>query len=348
MNFKTMLGIALGLVLLYGMFTIGSPFLMAMVFAIFLEPLVRLAMRVLKMGRVAASAAVCTLFTLLTLFLAYLLGAKLITELVEFTKKAPDYLKEANDYFQDTVIRTRLFYDSMPAESADQVKGLAENGVKWVTEGLSGILGGLYGYFLNVAKLIPGMFIWYIVFVVALFLLSMGMPGLRQSFLSFFEEKSHGKVSTVLDNLRSAIFGFIQAQAILCILVYILSLIGFLILGVDYALAVALLVVVVDVMPILGVGSVLIPWAVYNLIAGNSFLGFGLIAMFVIITIVRRIVEPKVLGDAVGIGALSALISLYVGFKLVGVVGLVLGPIVVIIYQAMRKVGLLRIKIKLE
>ncbi|WP_438447550.1 sporulation integral membrane protein YtvI [Gorillibacterium sp. sgz5001074] len=350
MNFRTIVGIALGLFLLYGVFTVGSPFLLAMVFAIFLEPLVKLIMRLpLKLNRVAASVTVCTVFTLLLLFFFYLLGAKVFSEVVDFTKKAPGYLQEVNGYVKDMAEgRTNGFYDDMPADLADQLKEWTTNGVSSLTDSLSGILGAVSSNLLGVARALPNMFIWFIVFLVALFLLSMGMPNLRDNFLAFFEEKSRTKVSSVLDDLRQAIFGFIQSQFILCVIVYVMSLIGFLILGVNYPLAVALLVVIVDLLPIVGVGSALMPWAVFSLVTGNTYLGIGLIVMFIVITVVRRTVEPKVLGDAVGIGALPALISLYVGFKLVGVVGLMLGPIVVIIYTAMRKVGLFHIKIKLE
>lgn len=80
---------------------------------------------------------------------------------------------------------------------------------------------------------------------------------------------------------------------------------------------------------------------------GDTYTGAGLVVLFLLITIFRRVVEPKILGDAVGIGALSALISLYVGFKLVGVIGVFLGPMVVIIYTAAREAGLLQTKIKL-
>jgi sporulation integral membrane protein YtvI len=155
-------------------------------------------------------------------------------------------------------------------------------------------------------------------------------------------------VDKVLVNLRSSVFGFLRAQLILSAMTYIIALTGLLILDVDYPLAIALLTVIVDILPILGVGSALVPWATYSLITGNTFLAVGLLILFVVITIIRRIVEPKVLGDAVGISALAALVSLYVGFKIFGVIGLFLGPIIVIIYQAMRKVGLLQFKIKLE
>src|SRR5690606_41649497 len=114
------------------------------------------------------------------------------------------------------------------------------------------------------------------------------------------------------------------------------------------AVAIALLVVIGDILPSLATGSVLVLWATVCIITGNSYLGVGLIVLFLVITVFRRMIEPKIIGDSIGIGALSTLISLWVGFELVGVVGIFLGPIVVIIYQAMRKVGLLNIKIRLE
>lgn len=348
MNLNVLLGVALGLGFLYGLFTVGSPFLLAMVIAIFLEPIVRLFMNVARLNRTTAAIIASTLFTLLMLFMSYLIGAKVVTELVELTRKAPAYLNEANNYVRDTFSKTELIYNSLPGDLAEQVQEWAENGVKTLTDTLSSAAVSVSGYLLGAAKAIPGLFIWSIVFIVALYLLTMGLPQLKESFLLFFEERSRSKMAMVLDNLRSAIFGFLQAQLILAILVYAMSLIGFVVLGVSYPLAVALLVVVVDILPILGVGSALIPWAIYSLITDNAYLGIGLIVMFLVISIVRRIVEPKVVGDAVGIGALSALVSLYVGFELVGVVGLFLGPVVVIIYQAMRKAGLLNIKIKLE
>lgn len=347
MNLKTIAGIALGLLFLYGTFTIGSPFLLAVVVAIFLEPLVKILMRVLKLNRMAASVLVCAAFTLTLLFLTYLLGVKVFTEVEGFVKNAPGYLEEFDEYFKSAVGKTEGFYDSLPEGAVNQLKDWAANGVSSLTDSLSGAFGGLSGYLIGAARTLPNMFIWFIVFLVALFLFSMNMAGLRAGFLSFFDDNSRPKVSSVLDDLRSAIFGFLQSQIILCAIVYILSLIGFLVLGVSYPLAVALLVMLVDLLPIVGVGSALMPWALFCFASGDMYLGTGLVIMFVVITVVRRTVEPKVLGDAVGIGSLPALISLYVGFKLVGVVGLILGPIVVIIYQALRKVGVLHIKIRL-
>ncbi|WP_269745431.1 AI-2E family transporter [Paenibacillus sp. P22] len=83
------------------------------------------------------------------------------------------------------------------------------------------------------------------------------------------------------------------------------------------------------------------------MMTGQVGTGIGLLVLFLVITVVRRIIEPKILGDSVGIGSISALVSLYVGFKLVGVIGVFIGPLVVIIYMAARKAGLFKLRIRL-
>jgi sporulation integral membrane protein YtvI len=201
---------------------------------------------------------------------------------------------------------------------------------------------------LGFAAGVPDFFIFFIVFLVAVYLFTLSLPMMKISFLSLFDDKSRLQVEDVLISLRKSVFGFLRAQLLLSAITYILSFIGLLIIGTGYPLAIALLIVVVDILPILGTGSVLVPWAVYQLAIGDAYIGVGLLLLFLVITVVRRIVEPKILGDAVGISALSALISLYVGYELVGVIGVFLGPIVVIVFMAMRKSGLFDFKIKFQ
>jgi predicted PurR-regulated permease PerM len=88
-----------------------------------------------------------------------------------------------------------------------------------------------------------------------------------------------------------------------------------------------------------------VPWAVYSFVIGNSRIGVSLIVLFVVITVVRRIIEPKILGSSLGISALAAFIGLYLGFQLIGFFGLILGPGIVIIYEALCKVGFRKFKI---
>lgn len=344
MPIRTLVLMVVSLAFLYLLFTVGAPFLLALVAAIFLEPLTELLMVKTRMNRLAASTISSTLFTVILLGLLGLIGMKLVSELRAFFDKLPGMLETANDYIRDLIEQAQRYSSNGSAPVPDQLEQWVTNATGALTQLSTKISGVLFGF----ASGIPDFFIFFIVFLVAVYLFTLSLPVMKSSFLSLFEDKSKLQVEEVLISLRKSVFGFLRAQLLLSIITYVLSFIGLLIIGTGYPLAIALLIVVVDILPVLGVGSALVPWALYQLATGNVYTGVGLILLFLVITVVRRIVEPKILGDAVGIGALSALISLYVGYELVGVIGVFLGPIVVIVFMAMRKAGLFDFKIKFQ
>lgn len=342
MSIKTIVFIAVGLLLLYLCFTVGAPFLLALVVAIFLEPLNQLLMKKFRTNRLVAATISSSLFTIILIGLIALLGVKVVAELIAFFKKVPNYFENANSMVDDLMIQAQSLYQNFPPDTIETL----ENWLMGLTSTLTKMVGTLSNSVIAFASSIPGMFIFFIVFLVAVYMMSFSLNTMKTTVLSLFDEKSQPKVNELLNNLKKSIFGFLRSQFILSALTYIISLIGLLILDIKYPLAIALLIIVVDIMPILGTGSVLVPWGSYLILTGNVYMGVGLIVLFLVITVFRRIVEPKILGDSVGIGSLSALISLYVGFKLVGVIGVFIGPLVVIIYMAARKAGLFQMKFK--
>ncbi|WP_261808082.1 AI-2E family transporter [Paenibacillus sp. N3.4] len=227
MSMKTALIMVLGMLLLYGLFTIGLPFLLALVTAIFLDPLTGLLTRTAKMHRMVAATIISTLFTLLTLTLVYFIGLNVVTELIDLGRKAPNYMEEVNRYIDQAVTRTQVFYESLSPDMAEQVQNWLERSMTTLTRALTDALSGISGFFLNMAGKIPNLFIVMIVFVIALYLFMFSLPKLRTSFLSLFEEHSKQKMELVLVNLREAIFGFIRAQLIMAVLTYLVTFIRF-------------------------------------------------------------------------------------------------------------------------
>jgi len=339
MPIRNLLSLLILGVLLYGLFHYGAPFLFALVIAILIEPLVLKVMKYNRVSRKLASILICTLFTLLLFLLTYGLGNKLVKETSDFVKTL-----DMDRLAGQATATTQKIFDSFSPDLAETLKV----GLSSVLKSLSGMLSDLSGYLLSIAAVIPNFFFAFVVFLLSLYLISMSLPMLRESFLTLFEESTSKKVDAILATLKKAINGFIAAQLILSLITFLIMLAGLIILGSKYALALAFLVTAVDILPVFGTGSVLIPWGLYEIFTGDSFLGIGLLILYLITLVVRRVVEPKVLGNAIGIGALPTLLSLYIGFKLVGTAGLFLGPALVIIYKAMRSVGLLDIKIRLE
>ena len=120
---------------------------------------------------------------------------------------------------------------------------------------------------------------------------------------------------------------YLKAQLLMVFTTFLLLLIGFFILNVEYALLLAFLISLVDAIPILGTGTILIPWAVISLISKKSALGWGLLSLYGVCALTRQIAEPKIIGNKLGIHPLISIISIYVGVQLFGLWGLIIGPI---------------------
>ena len=229
MNLKTVFIMLVGLLFLYGLFTVGFPFLLALVFALALEPIVKLTMKVTRLNRIVAVTTVCTLFTLVLLGLGYLIGLKIYTEVAVFLKNLPEHIEQAQKIIRETLSKTQGLFDQLPEELVTQLQSGADSGLSTVINALTGLSKSM----LNVAAVIPNLFILFIVFIVALYLTSFSLNTFKDSFLSIFEEKSREQISAVLLNLHSSIFGFIRAQIVISGLTYLVALTGLLILRVD-------------------------------------------------------------------------------------------------------------------
>jgi predicted PurR-regulated permease PerM len=111
-------------------------------------------------------------------------------------------------------------------------------------------------------------------------------------------------------------------------------LISFLILGVNHAALIALVVAFLDILPVIGVGTLLIPWAIIELSVGSRFLGIGLLILFVVNTLIRQFIEPKIVGKNLNIHPIATLVMIYVGYSLFGIVGIILLPVIAVSISA--------------
>ncbi|WP_103105639.1 sporulation integral membrane protein YtvI [Brevibacillus reuszeri] len=317
------------------------PFLLALLTAILLEPLVLLLIRALKINRMA-SVILCFLIFLVTFGLGlYWIGTQIVIQGIELAQRLPALSQHLFELVEANLLSWETYYASLPPEAIDQVQSVFSGLKTWAINGASSLAKGILG----VAAVVPGFLISTIIYLVAVFLMSLDLPRLRAGFMRMFTTSAREKVDVVLSQLNRATVGFLRAQIILSFMTFGMSFIGLLILQVKYAAVIALLIVLVDILPILGTGSFLVPWAIYNFFTGRSHLAIGLIILFLVITVVRRIIEPKILASHLGISALAALVSMFLGFQIMGFFGLILGPALVIIYEALRKAGFLNFKI---
>jgi sporulation integral membrane protein YtvI len=144
------------------------------------------------------------------------------------------------------------------------------------------------------------------------------------------KERVH-KIVLVRDRLFQACGAYIRAQLIMMCIIFVVILIGMLILRIGSPLFVAFIVALVDAIPILGTGTVLIPWALISLVMGNYGRALGLAVLYVCALTTRQFFEPKVVSSQIGLHPLITLMSMYIGLTAIGIFGMILGPIVTIV-----------------
>ncbi|MFK2826795.1 sporulation integral membrane protein YtvI [Bacillus sp. B190/17] len=320
------------------------PFVLALITAILLENSVKWFMTNFKWPRFRAVLAAFLLYLLFIALFVWFIVKLVIDQVVTLAQSGPAFV---NNFYKESLKglfkESEQYFKKLPPDVFQSFERTIENALQTVTDMLQAIVEWLF----SLATAIPGFLIEFLVYIIAVFLFSLELSRLRIKLERHLREETKDKLYLITVQLNRAGVGFIKAQIFLSIVTFLMAFIGLSILKVPYAVLLSILIVFVDVLPILGTGSVLVPWAILSFFQGNQFLGFGLIVLFVIITVVRRILEPKVFSTNMGISPLAALISLFVGFKLLGFIGFFIGPAIVIIYDTFREAGVIKSKWKI-
>lgn len=206
-------------------------------------------------------------------------------------------------------------------------------------DAMSGVLSRLGGVLSSFAMRtvtgLPQGLLALTVTVVACFYFSLQLDAIHAALSALLPERARCRLASgdgaLSRRVTRGIARYLRAYLILFAMTFGELLVGFLILGVDYALLVALIVAVVDLLPVLGTGTVLVPWAVWCFISGQAGRGVGLLVLYGVITVLRQVAEPHIVGGSFGMHPLVSLMAMYVGFSLFGVVGMIVFPTVLVL-----------------
>ncbi|MCM8901389.1 sporulation integral membrane protein YtvI [Caldicoprobacter algeriensis] len=332
----TVLVLLLVLLMLIKVFPYVAPFVVALFVTFIIERPVSFLTTKLKLPRGAAVGIVLLFFTLVTGGIVILIFSELVNEIWRLTREIPS-AQVVKGYIDMLLGRVQNLYLSLPAELERTIR----DSLGSVVGSISVFLQSLLNYLLDMVKLLPQLFLFIVISLVASFFMSRDREKISRFVYKQMPEGWRNKIRTVKEDLFAALVGFIKAQSILISVTFIELLIGYSLIGVKYVFSLALITAVVDALPVLGTGTILIPAAAINLIMGNVPKALAFIALYIVILIVRQFLEPKVVGQSLGLHPLVTLISIYVGLQLFGIIGLFLGPIIVAIIKALQKARIL-------
>ncbi|MEW6081303.1 MAG: sporulation integral membrane protein YtvI [Bacillota bacterium] len=306
-----------------------TPFVFAAILAFIMDPAVNYLERKGRFPRGLAAGVVLLFVMGVLFFLLVSVFTNVIHELALLSRHLPGYysvimelIEEVSERAGSLPIPLRTMVESQVVRGLTYLQTLAETivvsirGVPHLVT--STVVGFLAAFFLSKDRDVIGRFILGL------------LPGSwRQAYI---RTKKDVVVSTL---------GLVKAQAFLILLSTAISIVGLEIIGVPYALVMGLIIGFVDVLPILGPSAIYWPWIIINLILQNYLFALALLALFGIVSLTRSILEPKVIGSRIGVHPLATLFSLYVGFRVFGLGGFIVGPLVAILLKASVRSGLL-------
>jgi sporulation integral membrane protein YtvI len=255
-----------------------------------------------------------------------------VTYLTENSDKIAQYFQNVFDFFnsigEKLPILSQLQNTGFSESIIGNVNDLINNVWKSLLERLGSAVPDVAG---AIVMALPSIFLVSLITVVSCFYFAVDIDIVNTGVKKVIPQNVLEHLRRLKNKLAVGLKKYLKAYCILFVMTFFELIIGFAILGVDYAFVLALLISFIDFLPVFGAGAILAPWGLILLLMKNYFLGIGIIVMFVIMTIVRQIVEPKIVGKNLGVHPILTLITIYIGYELFGIFGMVFLPIVALI-----------------
>lgn len=344
----TILLIISGVISVYYVSKVAYPFIIALLISFFMNPLVN---GLQKKARLPRSLAVFLSILLIFLFIMgilTLLVAEIISGTNYLANNLPGHIHILLNYIKQFVVGTILpIYNEMTTlfhhlDSSQQntVLDQIENLTQSISEASSEFIQVILRNIPAIVSWIPNTMSALVFTLMATFFISKDWYRIKKTLKRVLPKKLFFSMTRVFLDLKGAFFGFIKAQFTLVSFTTITILIGFLILKVKYSITIALICGLVDLIPYLGTGIIFVPWIFYEAITGNTNLALGLTVLYIIVIVQRQLIEPKVLSSSIGIDPLMTLIALFVGFKILGFIGLIIGPVLLVIINTLQRTNI--------
>ena len=310
------------------------PFLIAFIIASLIEPIIRFVKKYTKFQRKTSAIIVLATFSIIIISMIVWGTTVLISESSELLRSLNIYTDKIYNLFQSFMGNINFEKFNIPPEVTQLLQNSTEDLLSVVSNWIKEVLNSI----IQLITSLPTIGIYIVITLLATYFICADRLYILDQIEHHFPKKWVKKLTMHLKQLLSSLGNYLKAEAILVIIAFFQVLIGLFILqkmgmNVEYPLLAAIGIGFVDALPILGSGTVLIPWAIISAINGDIKLAIGLLIIFAILSVVRQFLEPKVVSKKIGIHPIFTLIAMYTGFKAIGIIGLLIGPIAIIIIK---------------
>lgn len=263
--------------------------------------------------------------------------------------KIVDEIKQIYDNFPSIYTNIQISWNRLSNNMSDMIDQLPDNIRQSMDSVYEQFMDGLANVVKDtkvfktagdIAKRLPSIIISVITFILSLYFMISDSKEISAFLKSHISRSLQTRASQLKCEVKRYLGGYIRAQGVMMGIAFVILLIGFLILRVDYALIIALAIAIFDAIPFFGSGAVLIPWSIVKFLTGEMSDGVGLLIIYLSVLLMRQLVEPKIVGKNIGMHPLLTLMSMYAGYRIFSIGGLILGPLTLTLIISFYKVGL--------
>lgn len=317
------------------------PFLIAFIIAVMVEPLIKLIVKKTHITRKKVAVFVIIIIFAIIIGIVCWGAFILITESANLLQRLNVYIDFGTEKVNEYIDKIRTREIKVP----EQVISIMENSSDKIINTITNFIYDVLTKVTHIIALVPEFAIYTFITILATYFICTDRMYIIDQMEHHLPSLWAKKIGIHLRNIIKSLGDYLKAEVILIIISFFIVLIGLYILkftgnNIQYPLLAALGIGIVDALPILGSGMVMIPWAIIVGINGNLSLGIYIMIVYIVATVVRQLIEPKIVSHNIGIHPIFTLIAMYTGFKLSGVLGLFIGPIIFIILKNIFSVSL--------
>ena len=317
-----------------------APFILGYIFSWLINPLANVLQKKLKIPR--GFSAVLVMILTIGIVGGALVGVvwKLVDEIRNLYSSFPQMYTSWQTSWHNFSNNLSHIYKALPSEIQISLGSITQSLGDRVSSFISSHSTPMVDTASNFAKAVPGALIAAVVFLLSVYFMVVDHKMVSDAIHKICGPRVSAKLNMVRAECGKYLGGYIKAQAILMVIVFIVITIGMSILRAPYTLIVAFLTAFLDALPFFGSGITLWPLAAIYFISGNTKLGVGMIIIYIVIVLVRRFIEPKLVSDKLGLHPILTLMSMYIGYKLWSLLGMIFGPIILILVIGFYKAGI--------
>lgn len=349
---RAIIAIAVGFIL----FNFGTqiiklfmPFILALIIAMILDPFVHRLQSQMRTKRSIVTLIVIAMLSIMTGIIIYLLVRSLTLEVIQLLNNWDNIMIN----FSNTIDSIEAAIHGLASKLDTTIKLPDEtlmntviNKVLETGKELLSDVNGIAEFAKEQISWFTYMFVTVLVFIMASYFITADYQKLCKNFSDALGTDLSEILSQIKRIFMAAFGGYVRARLLVAIGVGAIEFVGFIIIGQPYALILALIMVVLDFIPIIGSGTVIVPWATICLFTGHIGYGLKLLAIYGVISVFRNMAEPKVVGTQTGLSPILSLITIYIGMQVAGIVGMILGPVLTMTIINTLKIGVFSNTIK--